>query len=373
MTLSPSSEFLSLQNKVLDFIHAVDEPGEDTFNELALEVFALQSTHNLPYANFCRSLGGNVSHWSQIPAVPTDAFKHFGTQLSVTPGADFAALFRTSGTTRERSGQRGEHGFADLTLYHASILAAWTNLGLPELPIRFLTPSPADAADSSLAHMMGVLDQKFNQAPSAPFFIDADGKLDTQRLSEALVDTDTPILLAGTALAFLHLLESTPVALPPGSHLLETGGYKGVAVELDKAGFYERLSDRLGVAVDCIHNEYSMTELSSQFYSRGLDRPHRGPHWTRVRIIDPETRQPAEPGETGVIEILDLANLGSCIALRTADLAIAVAASDRDQRNPDGAAFTLLGRDPAALPRGCSRSADEMLAGPQHHAERQDV
>ncbi len=361
MKLSISSEFLRLRGNTLDFIHAADDPGENVFNELALEVFAFQSAHNLPYANYCRSLSGDVSHWSQIPAVPTDAFKHFGTQLSATPDADFAAIFRTSGTTRERTGQRGEHAFADLTLYDASILAAWKNLGLPQLPIRFLTPSPDDATDSSLAHMMGVLDQKFNQEAPAAFFIDANGELNAARLADDLAKSDIPILLAGTALAFLHLLEKTPHPLPPGSHLLETGGYKGVAVELDKATFYEKLSNRFDVPIDNIHNEYSMTELSSQFYSRGLNRPHHGPHWTRVRIIDPESQQLAGPGKPGVIEILDLANLGSCIALRTADLAIAVQ-GDHD-RSRDCPIFNLLGRDPTALPRGCSRSADEMLGG----------
>jgi len=355
-----SREFLNLQNKVLDFIQATTDPGEDAFNALALEVFNLQSTHNLPYANYCRSLERKVSHWSQIPAIPSDAFKHFGTQLSTTADADFAAVFRTSGTTRERAGRRGEHAFADLSLYDASILAAWKDLGLPELPIRFLTPSPSDAPDSSLAHMMGVLNRKFNHDAPRPYYIDADGELDTSRFADELKKGDTPILLAGTALAFLHLLEQTPTALPAGSHILETGGYKGIAVELDKPAFYEKLSACFTIPIDNIHNEYSMTELSSQFYTYGLDRPHQGPHWTRIRMIDPETRQLVEPGETGIIEILDLANLGSCIALRTADLATAPSIRDDNHYHQ---AFTLLGRDPTALPRGCSRSADEMLGG----------
>ena len=33
-------------------------------------------------------------------------------------------------------------------------------------------------------------------------------------------------------------------------------------------------------------------------------------------------------------------------------------------RRIDDGAFELLGRDPAALPRGCSRAADEMLSVP---------
>ena len=103
-------------------------------------------------------------------------------------------------------------------------------------------------------------------------------------------------------------------------------------------------------------NEYGMTELSSQCYTRGLDRPHVAPPWLRALVIDPETSRTVAPGGTGVLRLFDLANLGSVVAVQTQDLAVA----------PDesGRAFTLLGRDPAALPsRGCSRAADEALGG----------
>ena len=52
-----------------------------------------------------------------------------------------------------------------------------------------------------------------------------------------------------------------------------------------------------------------------------------------------------------MVRLFDLANLGSVLAIQTQDLAVA---------REDGT-FELLGRDPAALPRGCSRAADEML------------
>jgi hypothetical protein len=48
-------------------------------------------------------------------------------------------------------------------------------------------------------------------------------------------------------------------------------------------------------------------------------------------------------GETGIVEVVDLANLRSVLAIRTGDLAI---------RHEDG--FELLGRIPSAEPRGCS-------------------
>jgi len=52
-----------------------------------------------------------------------------------------------------------------------------------------------------------------------------------------------------------------------------------------------------------------------------------------------------------MLRLIDLANIGSVLAIQTQDLAIR-----------RGADIELLGRNPAAIPRGCSRSADEMLS-----------
>ena len=107
----------------------------------------------------------------------------------------------------------------------------------------------------------------------------------------------------------------------------------------------------LGLGENEVWNEYGMTEISSQFYSRGISNPHRGAPWVRALVIDPESGRECAEGETGSLRILDLANVGSCCAVQTRDLAVR-----------KGEAFELLGRDPAALPRGCSRLADEVLA-----------
>ena len=74
--------------------------------------------------------------------------------------------------------------------------------------------------------------------------------------------------------------------------------------------------------------------------------PFHFPPWARVQIISPETGREVGEGETGLIRVLDLANVYSVMAIQTEDLGI---------RRGDG--FTLAGRAVSAEPRGCSLQA----------------
>ncbi|MEI8233212.1 MAG: hypothetical protein WCH57_00850 [Verrucomicrobiota bacterium] len=338
--------YAALETEILD---RISQPGhllsEEAFSTLALEIFRFQREHNAPYRQFCKyqKTPAELTAWRKIPAVPAGAFRQ--AKLLSFPAAETVTSFRTSGTTGEGY---GSHHFHSLRLYETSILAAWKALELPSLPQILLTQRPGDAPHSSLCHMMGTLGALGAQT----WCIDASGRLDLAALRRA--SAVGPVLLLGTALAFLHLferLEEERLELAPGSLAMETGGYKGTGRTLAKPELYARFGRTLGLEPDAILNEYSMTELSSQWYTRGLGRPHHGPAWTRALVIDPETGREAPEGGHGVLRLFDLANLGSVLAIQTQDLAIR-----------RGAGFELLGRDPTALPRGCSRSADELLS-----------
>ncbi len=332
--------------------------GSENFDPLALDIFDYQVRANTPYANYCRRLGGGMiakpRSWEEIPPLPADAFRETGHPPACVPVAEAAAVFETSGTTGNATGR---HHLSSTGLYEKSIIAGWRHAALPEMPVAVLTPSPEDAPRSSLSFMMGVLARTFGAATaSSPWLLNREGAIDLAAL-RACEEKSAPVLLLGTALAWLHLfelLEGAPLALPAGSTALETGGYKGTRHSLTKQQLYTRFKKHLGLPAAGILNEYGMTELSSQFYTTGLGSPHRGGPWTRVSIIDPENGRPAAPGRPGALVITDLANLDSCIRIATRDL------GRRDDPADDG--FTLLGRDPAALARGCSRTADEILS-----------
>ena len=319
--------------------------GPERFHEMALDVFRHQFGTNGPYRAYCLAKGvtaENVADWRGIPALPTDAFKFPAHLPRAFPAEKATRHFLTSGTTTE---VRGRHEFEDLELYETSILAGWKNLGLPEFPNPwFFSQGPGLAAESSLVWMFEVI-RKAVGAGDGRWLMES-GDFDGLKSDQA------PVQLFSTAIGLLRWMETgEPVKLPADSWIFETGGYKGLTETLDSAEFRGKLAGFFGIPERRILNEYSMTELSSQFYRWADEEAHRGPFWTRVRVVDPETGLAAEHGQPGYLEIVDLANLGSVAAIRTQDLAIAKGDSE----------FVLLGRDPGALPRGCSRSADDLL------------
>lgn len=327
----------ALEKNSLSFI--TDKQGD--FGDLLMQAHAAQREYCPAYGAYCASLPLPDS-WREIPALPLSAFRH--ASIRCFPPEEIVRSFHTSGTTGEG---HGTHDFFTLELYRAAALGGWSHAGLPICETLCLLAPPEEAPHSSLSCMAGWL------APRGNFLLGQWENLAT-RISQA----EEPLVLLGTALAFLDFFEwlgERLLALPAGSLAVETGGYKGTRRNLPKADLYALFEVRLGLSADSIWNEYGMTELSSQFYTNGLGRPHRGAPWVRALVLDPETDCEVAEGETGVLRIFDLANVGSCCALQTRDLAI---------RRGDG--FELLGRDPAALPRGCSRAADEMLgATPQ--------
>lgn len=343
----------ALDADVLAWMQGGWQLDETRFSRLALEIFLFQFEHCPPYQRFCRARSAtpsSVVDWREIPAVPTGAFKELA--LRSFPAELTRTTFRTSGTTNT---QRGELHLDSLALYEASLLPPIRRFLFPELAegercrIIVMTPSPQEAPDSSLSHMFGCMLETL-ATPNSSFC------LKPARLLEAARE---PVTLCGTALSFAHLLDSiSPLELPSGSRVMETGGFKGRHREIDRQTLYTSIEEKLGVPSARIVNQYGMTELGSQFYDSLLYEPAKprrklAPPWARVRLIDPRTGYEAAPGEPGIITIHDLANTGSIAAIQTADLG---------RRNGDDG-FDILGREPGAEERGCSIAADLMLGG----------
>lgn len=333
---------MNLEKDILFFL---EQPQAERFEELAIQLFERQRKKNRPYDLYCRALGISVSSWKEIPGLPQHVFKHSEVRSFAAEETRFE--FRTSGTTGEGYGR---HLLPSLNLYKRAVLRGWAHAQLPDYPIGLLMPDPHQNPHSSLAQMGAFLGENREHQ----YFWKDPGRLDVESLRNFISGQPRPVILFGTALAFLDILESSAgsaISLPEGSLIMETGGFKGSNRTIEKNALYRGISNYFAVPTESIWNEYGMTELSSQFYSSGINQPHAGPPWARVIVIDPATNREASPGQIGMIRIIDLANIWSVLALQTQDLAW----------NGSSGEFHLIGRDPNALPRGCSRAADELL------------
>ena len=339
-------------------------PSTIPFHALALELFALQYQANAAYRKICdarRVTPLTVSKWTDIPSIPTSAFKEL--DLTCLPPDQRSRVFHSSGTTAQQP-SRHLHNSESLAVYETS-LWSWfaANVLCPGHPaiqdwqLVILTPSPNDTPHSSLVYMLDVVRQKFGAGMSVFHGTvnrqgdwELDGEAIVARL-QATTGNKRPVLVLGTAFAFVHLLDYLADAklrfeLPAGSRVMETGGYKGRSREIPKPELHAEISRRFGLPTEQIICEYGMSELSSQAYDEAVaaNNAFRFPHWARAQIISPETGLEVDDGETGLIRIFDLANVWSVMAVQTEDLGI---------RRGEG--FELLGRASLAEPRGCSR------------------
>ena len=168
--------------------------------------------------------------------------------------------------------------------------------------------------------------------------------------------TGRPVCLLGTSVGFAEWLNRLrdgrfeEVGLPAGSVLMDTGGEKG-RPGLTRSGVVRDLAPRLGLTLECVVNEFGMTELLSQRYGRGDPAtPLLAPPWLRSRVLDPLTLQELPAGEIGILCHFDLANLGSACSVLT-----------EDQGRKVGDGIEWVGRTEGAPPRGCSLATAELL------------
>ena len=357
----------------------------ESFDALALELFALQFKYNSAYRKICEAhrLTPEVAeHWTQIPAVPTAAFKEL--ELTSLEAKERTAVFNYSGTTEQKP-SRHFHNAESLAVYEAALwnwfeqnFFANSKFKIQNSKLLFLTPPPDLVPHSSLVHMFETLRQKIGGVSALASQVEflgkraADGSwtLDLEAILEVLsgkskTKTQNTKLIFGTAFSFVHLLDfltenNLRFQLPENSRVMETGGYKNRSRSMPKSELHALITKRLGVPRENIICEYGMSELSSQAYDvtsgewrvtrdAASSQPStvnchfRFPLWARAKIISPETNREVRDGETGLIRVFDLANVFSVAAIQTEDLAI---------RHADG--FELIGRAQLAELRGCS-------------------
>lgn len=308
------------------------------FSGIALEILTYQYEKNPLYRSFMKYLGKSPWDLKSINEIPFMPIEFFRNHPVITGAVQIETIFESSGTTGSNT---AKHFVRDLRLYEESFLTGFRGFyGDPRnYIIAALLPSYTERAGSSLVYMVEKLIAETGH-PLSGFYKD-----NFEELISNIQDKKhgkRKVLLIGVTFALLDLAEKYTPDLS-GAVIMETGGMKGRRKELTRAELHSVLREKLHV--DTIHSEYGMTELLSQAYSKG-NGIFRCPPWMKVLIRDPQDPLSiiTEPGKTGGINIIDLANLNSCSFLATSDLG---------KVHEDGS-FEVLGRFDNSDIRGCN-------------------
>jgi len=323
-------EIKDFQNKIFDI------DNDATFNELCLIAFHYQYENIEIYRKFVDSIQvdpKSIEHYSEIPFLPISFFKthHLIAGKSQT-------VFKSSGTTS--TVVRSQHFVQDLKIYETSFTKGFERFygSVKEYCILALLPSYIENGDSSLVYMADRLIRDSKHKESG-FYLD-----NIHALAEKLELLDSQgqkILLLGVSYALLDLIEMHSFKLK-NTIVMETGGMKGRRKEMIREELHEHLKQGFGLKT--IHSEYGMTELLSQAYSKG-NGVFEAPAWMKILIRD--VNDPfgiLSNGQSGGINIIDLANIHSISFIETKDLG-------KTNSNQE---FEILGRFDDSDIRGCN-------------------
>lgn len=311
--------------------------------ERILEVFRYQYDRCREYRRYVDLLEINpaeVSSVSGIPFLPVRFFKQYDIMSSAEQNPVPQKIFFSSSTTGQKPSR---HCVLDLSVYEKSFSEGFRYFyGSPEdYVILALLPSYLEREGSSLVYMADRLIRDSGHTDSGWYLYDYERLYSTLvRLGKERKRT----LLLGVAFALLDFADKYALTGENDGWLtvMETGGMKGRRKEVTRKELHDTLSSAFGLKA--IHSEYGMCELLSQAYSSG-NGIFRTPPWMEVsvrEINDPFTE--AVAGKSGIINIIDLANINSCSFIET---------EDAGRRYADGS-FTVDGRLPGAERRGCN-------------------
>ncbi len=314
---------------------------EQNFPSLARRIFHFQYENNPVYRSFSEVLGFHDAGSAAIEEIPFLPISFFKSQLIQTTSFTAETVFESSGTTQSINSR---HLIKDLSLYKKSFIKCFEIFygSIQEYCVIGLLPSYLERKNSSLVYMVDQL-IRLSRHPESGFYLREFDQLSATL--EKLEHNKQKTLLIGVTFALLDfadkIIASGKNRLLQHTIIMETGGMKGRREEMVRGQVHEILKKAFGVSV--IHSEYGMTELLSQAYSKKEGIFHCPP-WMKVLVRDEEDPLRVSRYGTGLLNIIDLANVYSCSFIATDDVGKA---------HEDGR-FEVLGRKDNSDLRGCS-------------------
>lgn len=308
------------------------KPSE--FDDIANEIFQYQYRYNPIYQQFCDSITATAP-WRKPPFyLPISAFK---SNIVTTSASLPTFFFESSGTTGTINSR---HYLKDVEFYLQMSMKGFENQygSLSNYSILALLPHYLERQHSSLVEMVRFFISKSGNQQSG-FFLHDTKKV--YHILQANKMAGTPTILFGVSFALLDFVAEFQMDFPE-LIVMETGGMKGRREEMTREALHFHI--KKGFNIQSVHSEYGMTELLSQAWSKddGIFTPSQ-----TMKISIREATDPFElekQGKTGIIHIIDLANIETCSFIATEDLGI-------DLKNEN---FLVQGRLDQADIRGCN-------------------
>lgn len=307
------------------------------FEALALQVFKFQFENNRVYRSFCDLLYKHPSEVKTINDIPFLPIQFFKTHDVLSSTETIKTTFTSSGTTGNKT---SKHHVTDINIYNQSFTKGFEHFygNIEDYVILGLLPSYLEREGSSLIYMVDAM-IKTSKYPESGFYLN-----NTSELKDTIIKLDSEekkTLLIGVSFALLDLVETYNFNLT-NTVIMETGGMKGRRKELIRSELHDVLKNGFGTKQ--IHSEYGMTELLSQAYSKG-NGVFECPPWMKVITRDTEDALTIQKtGQSGGINIIDLANINSCSFIATQDLG----------RTHKNGTFEVIGRFDNSDIRGCN-------------------
>jgi hypothetical protein len=344
--------------------------NEERFNQLAIREFQYQFLLCDAYTKFCVARNkspSNVTHWTEIPAVPTEAFKE--AVIATCKPEEASYVYQTSGTST--AGSRPGMLYRDERAYNLC-RTAWKRAAkeylLPDrrgIRTFLLAPSPELVPTASIGHCLGAIMEAIG-TPGSGWFLGPSG-YDYVALATELTRAETdgiPVLVIGATYSILQFFDwcegsQQRFRLPAGSRINHGSGFKGRSREVTRMQFLDETWRVLGIPETHNVNVLGATELGSQMYDNVFRNLWLGIHerrfkkhlpWTRTRVVDPTSLESLPDGEVGILMHYDLAQRGNAVAIQTEDLGLLV---------EDG--FEIIGRVQDAEARGCSLLLEQLF------------
>lgn len=314
--------------------------NQTEFEALALQVFKFQFENNKVYRSFCDLLYKHPSEVKTLSDIPFLPIQFFKTKAITSTKDKTQKTFTSSGTTGSIT---SKHYVTNLNIYKQSFIKGFETFygSIEDYVVLGLLPSYLERDGSSLIYMVNHM-IKTSRHDESGFYLN--NLNDLKETLHKLDVAEKKTLLIGVSFALLDLIETYQFNLK-NTIIMETGGMKGRRKELIRAELHEKLQKGFGVRH--IHSEYGMTELLSQAYSKGHGI-FKSPPWMKVLTRDTEDALSLQqPGKTGGLNIIDLANINSCAFIATQDLG---------RVNLDGS-FEVIGRFDNSDIRGCNLMA----------------